>query len=199
MVPSPVFSPPPLFSTCLRRPLTSQRKHSQSHRQGRFSCARIAFAPTHSLQAHRRRQVTLSFNAVPVSHRPRSPPTAVFHFLHNAFPSWLSQASVSSPAPGSPLCAPRSHRPAANCLIAGTVFPTVRDALSASRGQMSHCRCWLSHCPHRRPLFSKPKVSKPPPITPLCPAPAHGLIASRLTAAGFPFMHNNAVLSSHRQ
>ena len=41
MVPPPVFSLLPVCSVCPRRPLTSQRKHSQSHRHRRFSCARM--------------------------------------------------------------------------------------------------------------------------------------------------------------
>lgn len=113
--------------------------------------------------------------------------TAVFHFLHKR---------RVSPAPGSCLCATSSNRPVANCLIAATVFHTVLNTLSVSQRQICSIFCqWLA--------FSWPQEHHSlfcvtPPLLSLCPAPAHGLIAYRLTAtARFPLCTTMLSLSSH--
>lgn len=199
MVPSPVFSPPPLFSTCLRRPLTSQRRHSQCHpTAGSAVCASPSRRPIpYRLIAAARLHFLSMQSQSPIAQGLLPPPC----FTFCTTPSHRGLAKRLSPRQCQvPLCAHRARIVQLPIVSSrAQCFPLCATPSQRPRGQMSHRRCWLSHCPHRRPLFSKPKVSKPPPITPLCPAPAHGLIASRLTAAGFPFMHNNAVLSSHRQ
>ena len=124
MVSPSVFSPPPVCSVCPRCPLTSQCKHSQSHRHRRFSCARMPsrrpvnnclLADPHAhfvLNA-----VTRSHGCTPMASTGYRPPTA-------------PEQIVSSRPPRPTWCPTPSHSPTANSFTAAPVFHSVLQPLS---------------------------------------------------------------------
>lgn len=182
MVPSPVFSPPPLFSTCLRRPLTSQRKHSQSHPTAgsavRASPSRRPI-PYRLIAAARLHFLSMQSQS-PIAQGLLPPPCFTFCTTpsHRGLAKRLSPRQrqvplcahrarivqlpiVSSRPQCFPLRATPSQRPMDKCLIAGAGFHFVRTAVHSSQSPKSQSHRRLPLCVQLPPTVSSPLGSRP--------------------------------------